>query len=69
MADELKQTLVQHCAANPRILMQQAAELLDHAMKKNLSILDEKLFFDTFGALTRAPNARKKTDKTKGTTK
>lgn len=61
MADELKQTIVEHCASNPRILMQQAAELLDYAMRKNLSILDEKLFFDTFGDLKRAPKTRKKT--------
>lgn len=61
MADELKVTIVEHCASNPRILMHQSAELLDHAMRKNLSILDEKLFFDTFGALKRAPRARKKT--------
>ena len=61
MTDELKQTIVEHCAANPRILMQQGAELLDHAMRKDLPVLDEKLFSDTFGALKRAPKARKKT--------
>ena len=60
MTDELKQTIVQHCAANPRILMHQCAELLDHAMRKNLSHLDEKLFFDTFGALKRATKTRRK---------
>jgi len=61
MTDELKKTIVEHCAANPRILMIQGAELLDHAMRKDLSVLDEKLFFDTFGALKRAPKKRNKT--------
>ncbi len=60
MTEELKQTIVEHCAANPRILMQQGAELLDHAMRKELSVLDEKLFIDTFGALKKPPKSRKK---------
>ena len=61
MTDELKQTIVEHCAGNPRILMQQCAEILDHALRKDLTVLDEKLFFDTFGALKRATKPRKKT--------
>ena len=61
MTDELKQTIVEHCAGNPRILMQQCAELLDHAVSKDLAVLDAKLFFDTFGALKRATKPRKKT--------
>lgn len=61
MTDELKRTLVEHCAANPRILMQQSAELLDHAIRKDLPLLDEKLFFDTFGALKRPTKPTKKT--------
>jgi type II secretory pathway predicted ATPase ExeA len=61
MTDELKKTIVEHCAGNPRILMQQCAELLDHGIRKDLSVLDEKLFFDTFGALKRATKPRKKT--------
>jgi len=60
MSDELKQTLVEHCAANPRILTQQAAELLDNAMRKNLSVLDEKLFFDTFGVPKRTQKHKRK---------
>ena len=59
MTDELKNTIVEHCAQNPRILMQQCADLLDNAMRKNLNVLDEKLFFDTFGALKRPPKKRK----------
>jgi hypothetical protein len=59
MTDDLKQTIVEHCAQNPRILMQQCAELLENAMRNDLSLLDEKLFFDTFGALERPPKKRK----------
>jgi len=59
MSDELKKIIVEHCAGNPRILLQQGAELLDHAIDKNLSILDEKLFLETFGILQR-PSKRKK---------
>jgi type II secretory pathway predicted ATPase ExeA len=60
MTEELKYAIVEHCAGNPRILMIQGAELLDHAIKKKLSVLDEKLFLDVFGALKKAPNRRKK---------
>lgn len=59
MTDELKQTIVEHCVQNPRILMQQCAELLENAVRKDLPILDEKLFFDTFGALKGPPKKRK----------
>lgn len=58
MTDELKNTIVDHCAGNPRILMNQAAELLDHAIQNKLSQLDEKLFFDTFSIVTK--NSKKK---------
>ena len=57
--DDLKKTIVEHCAANPRILMQHCAELLDHAMRKDLQVLDEKLFIDTFGALKRPNKPRR----------
>jgi general secretion pathway protein A len=59
MTDDLKQTIIEHCAGNPRILMQQCAELLENAMTKNLLVLDEKLFFDTFGALNKPTKPRK----------
>jgi len=60
MTDELKNTIVDHCAGNPRILMNQAAELLDHAIQNKRSQLDEKLFFDTFSIVTRNKNNKKK---------
>jgi len=60
MTDDLKHTIVEHCAANPRILMQQCAELFDHAVRKDLKVLDEKLFIDTFGALKRPTKSTRK---------
>lgn len=61
MTDELKNTIVDHCAGNPRILMNQAAELLDHAIQNKRSQLDEKLFFDTFSILTKSNKKKKRT--------
>jgi len=60
MTKELKNAIVEHCAGNPRILMMQGAELLDHAINKKLSVLDEKLFINVFGALKKSPMRRKK---------
>jgi hypothetical protein len=48
MSKELKQTLVEHCAGNLRILNAMSAELLIVAAQKELAQLDEKLFFDVF---------------------
>jgi len=48
MSKELKQTLVEHCAGNLRILNCMSAELLITAAQKELPRLDEKLFFDLF---------------------
>lgn len=59
MTTELKKTIVEHCAGNPRVLMMQAAELLDHGINKNLSVLDEKLFLEVFGRLKRPAKSRK----------
>jgi general secretion pathway protein A len=54
MTTELKHAIVEHCAGNPRILMTQAAELLDHAVSRQLSVMDESLFMDVFGRLKPA---------------
>jgi type II secretory pathway predicted ATPase ExeA len=48
MTKGLKQTLVEHCAGNLRILNCMSAELLITAAQKELPQLDEKLFFDLF---------------------
>lgn len=49
MTSELKGTLVDHAAGNHRILMNLCDELLTVAADRELSHLDEKLFFDVFG--------------------
>jgi type II secretory pathway predicted ATPase ExeA len=49
MSPELKATLVEHCVGNYRILMSLAGELLTAAAERELSHLDEKLYFDVFG--------------------
>jgi type II secretory pathway predicted ATPase ExeA len=48
MTDELIDTLVDHCAGNPRVLNSMAAELLDLGGRKELSQLDGKLFLEVY---------------------
>jgi type II secretory pathway predicted ATPase ExeA len=55
MTQGLKDTVVEHAAGNYRVLMNLCDELLAAAVDRELRILDEKLFMDTF-----APPARPK---------
>lgn len=48
MTDTLKNTLVDHCAGNYRVLMNLADELLFAGAERELPRLDEKLYFDVF---------------------
>ncbi len=48
MTPELANILCDHAAGNLRVLMNMAANLLSEGAQKNLSNLDEKLFFETF---------------------
>lgn len=48
MSKELKNTLVEHAAASPRILMNMAHELLMLGAKAELKELDEKLYLEAF---------------------
>jgi type II secretory pathway predicted ATPase ExeA len=48
MADPLIDTLAEHAMGNHRTLMNLAADLLAAASDRDLALLDEKLFFDTF---------------------
>jgi type II secretory pathway predicted ATPase ExeA len=48
MTKELKQTLADHAAGNLRVLNTMAADLLAAAAEKELSQLDEKLYFEVF---------------------
>lgn len=51
----LKATLVDHSAGNPRVLCTTAAELLEHALHRSRSVLDEALFLEVFD---RTPEKR-----------
>lgn len=58
MTKGLKQTLAEHAAGNLRVLNSMGAELLSAATEKQLSRLDEKLFFEVFST-QRSAGARK----------
>jgi type II secretory pathway predicted ATPase ExeA len=51
MTPELIATLCDHAQGNLRALMNQAGELLDLAVQREASHLDEKLFFEAFSQL------------------
>jgi len=53
MTPELVETLIGHCAGNPRILNSMAGELLDLGARKELSRLDEKLFLEIYSGISR----------------
>ncbi len=60
MTQGLKDTLVEHCAGNLRILCGMGADLLEAAAKRESKHLDEKLFIEIFSRET-APRGRRKT--------
>lgn len=61
MTPELKATLVDHAVGNYRVLMNLADELLTAAHERELSCLDEKLYFDVFGQPQKPkPSPRKR---------
>jgi type II secretory pathway predicted ATPase ExeA len=59
MTAELIRTLATHAANNLRVLNQMAAELLAAAVKKNLSRIDESLFFESFSPTGSKPSPNK----------
>ncbi len=50
MTPELMQTLAEHAMGNPRILCATAAELLAAAARREICVLDEKLYLEHFSA-------------------
>lgn len=48
MTDGLLDALCEHALGNHRAVMQMADELLAHAARRELDVLDEKLYFDVF---------------------
>jgi general secretion pathway protein A len=55
MSDALKTTLCDHAAGNYRALTTMAANLLTVAAERDLTTLDEKLYFEVFAPETRKP--------------
>ena len=60
MTAELRDTLVDHCAGNYRLLMTMSAELLAYGMAHEVQQLDEKFYLEVFQAKLSRPTAKKK---------
>jgi type II secretory pathway predicted ATPase ExeA len=58
MTSGLRQTLCDHAAGNYRILMTLAGELLGVAARRDLAMLDEKLYLDVFAQPDTKPQRR-----------
>jgi len=59
MTEELIRTLAAHSVNNLRVLNQMASELLDVAAERNLTRMDESLFFEVFQTTTSKPHRSK----------
>ena len=53
MTKTLVETMVDHCAGNPRVLHAMGAELLEMGAQKKVSQLDEKLFLELYSRDSR----------------
>jgi general secretion pathway protein A len=58
MTSGLRHTLCDHAAGNYRILMTLAGELLTAATRRDLAVLDEKLYLDVFAQPDTEPQRR-----------
>lgn len=58
MTPGLRQTLCDHAAGNYRILMTLAGEMLTVAARRDLGVLDEKLYLDVFAQPDTKPQRR-----------
>ena len=58
MTPGLRKTLCDHAAGNYRILMTLAGELLSVAARRDLAVLDEKLYLDVFAQPDTKPQRR-----------
>ena len=59
MTSALKDTLCAHAGGNPRTLTVMADTLLAAAAEQDREVLDEKLFFDTWGETPKRRGARR----------
>ena len=60
MSDELIRTLASQSANNLRVLNQMAAELLNAASIKEMSRIDDSLFFQLFSPTRSRPRTNRK---------
>jgi len=60
MTAELRDTLVDHCAGNYRLLMTMGGELLAHGMAHEVQQLDEKFYLEVFQHRPSRPAPKKK---------
>jgi len=60
LTKKLQETLVDHAAGNYRVLMNSINELLNAAFERQLPILDEKLFLETFAPARKTPPRKAK---------
>ena len=60
MTTELRDTLIDHCAGNYRLLMTLAGELLAYGMAHEVGQLDEKLYLQLFHPKGLRPASKKK---------
>jgi type II secretory pathway predicted ATPase ExeA len=60
MTGQLMDTLVDHAAGNYRVLMTMAADLLAHAMRREVEQLDEKLFLEVYQPTRPVATSKKK---------
>jgi type II secretory pathway predicted ATPase ExeA len=58
LTPELAQALADHAMGNYRVITNMAAEILAHAARHELTVLDEKLFFDVFHTEQRPKRRR-----------
>jgi hypothetical protein len=59
MTEELKQTLVEHAGGNIRVMTNMTTDLLEEAVDKNLSQLDEKLYMELFAPHTSSHTTKR----------
>jgi hypothetical protein len=60
MTAELRETLVDHCAGNYRLLMTMSGELLAYGMAHEAPQLDEKFYLEVFQPSRPRPTPKKK---------
>lgn len=60
MTAELRDTLVDHCAGNYRLLMTMSAEILAHGMAQEVQQLDEQFYLEVFQPNLPRPATKKK---------